>query len=101
MPNIKEIKCEKATDIVTVCNAVHIAEFEFVLDDKIALQYVEERMPLEFAANREIKRTANFIHEKNQKPIKAHLNIPCLEISYGDKDPLIRAYNFHGIRGID
>jgi CRISPR-associated protein Cas5h len=92
LPNIKEMKSEKATDIVTVCNADHIAEFEFVLDDRIALQYVEERMPLEFAVGREIKRTANFIHEKNQKPIKACLNIPCLEISYGDKDQLIKEH---------
>jgi CRISPR-associated protein Cas5h len=92
MSNIKEIKSEKATDILTVCNADHIAEFEFVLDDKIALQYVEEKMPLEFAVGREIKSTANFIHEKNQKPIKACLNIPFLEISYGDKDQHIKEH---------
>ncbi len=83
LPNMIENKSEKAVDIVTVCNAEHIAEFEFALDDKTALQYVEEKMPLEFAAGRDIKKTANFIHEKNQKPIKARLNIPCLEISYG------------------
>lgn len=92
LPNMIENKSEKAVDIVTVCNAEHIAEFEFALDDKTALQYVEEKMPLEFAAGREIKKTANFIHEKNQKPIKARLNMSCLEISYGDKDRLIKEH---------
>lgn len=92
MPNINEIKSEKAADIVTICNAEHIAEFNFALDDKTALQYVEEKMPLEFTAGREIKRTANFIHEKNQQPIKACLNIPFLEISYGDKNQHIKEH---------
>lgn len=87
--NIKEYKPEGAVEIVSVCNSQHISELEF--DDGVgALQYIDEKMPLEFGPDRNIKRTASFIHEKNQKAIKARLNIPYIQVIYTDKGQLIK-----------
>lgn len=83
---IKVYELEKAVDIVSVCNTEYIAKLEFATQDTAdAFQYIDEKMPLEFAMGREIKRTANFIHEKNQKPIRAKLKIPYTEIIYTDR----------------
>ena len=86
MQNIKEYKTEEVIDIVSICNSEHITEFDFDnIDTNESLQYIEEKMPLEFAAGREIKRTANFIHEKNQKTIKVRLKTSYIEVLYTDK----------------
>lgn len=86
LQEIKVYETEKTVDIVSVCNTEYIAELESDTQDTAgAFQYIDERMPLEFAMGREIKRTANFIHEKNQKTIRAKLNIPYTEVIYTDR----------------
>lgn len=86
LQEIKVYETEKAVDIVSVCNTEYIAELEFDTQDTTgAFQYIDERMPLEFAMGREIKKTANFIHEKNQKAIRAKLKIPYTEVNYTDR----------------
>ena len=82
--NIGEYKSEEVIEVASVCNVEHISEFEFT-NDMGTLQYIEEKMPLEFGPEREIRRTANFIHEKNQRAIKARLNIPYIQVTYTDK----------------
>ena len=87
--NIIKHKTEDTADIITVCNSEYVTEFEFEQSGE-SLQYIEEKMPLEFASGRVIKRTASFIHEKNQKSIKARLNIPYLEVSYTYKEQSLK-----------
>ncbi|MEW6009509.1 MAG: type I-B CRISPR-associated protein Cas5b [Candidatus Omnitrophota bacterium] len=87
--NIKEYKHGEPIEIVSVCNSEHISELEF--DDGVgALQYIDEKMPLDFASDREIKKTASFIHEKNQKPIKARLKVPYIQVTYDDQEKVMR-----------
>lgn len=87
--DIKEYKSEEAIEIVSVCNVEHIRRLEF--NDAIGtLQYIEEKMPLEFGSGRNIKRTANFVHEKNQRTIKAQLSIPSIEVTYTDKGQTLK-----------
>lgn len=86
--NIKECN-EEPVEIVSVCNSEHISELEFG-DGIGALQYIDEKMPLEFASGREIKKTASFIHEKNQKPIKAYLKVPYIQITYNEQEKVMK-----------
>lgn len=74
-------------DVVSVCNIEHITRLDFA---RGMLQYIEEKMPLEFSSGREIKRTTSFIHEKNQKTIKAQFKIPYMEITYNDKGQTLK-----------
>jgi len=88
--NIKEYRVEQTVEVVSVCNFKNIASLEFNTSDPDEMfQYIEEKMPLEFSAGREIKSTASFIHEKNQKPIRARLNIPSIEVTYSDEKETI------------
>lgn len=83
---IQERKTEDAVEIISVCNSEHIVEFEFEnINANEPLQYVEEKMPLEFAEGRKIKRTANFVHEKNQQAIKGRMNISYIKVTYTEK----------------
>lgn len=88
--NIKEHPAEQVVELVSICNFEHIGELEFSASNIVEIfQYIEEKMPLEFSADREIKSTASFIHEKNQKSIRARLNIPSIEITYSDEEETI------------
>lgn len=87
--NIKEYKQGEPVEIVSVCNSEHISELEFDNGGR-ALQYIDEKMPLEFASVREIKKTASFIHEKNQKSIKARLKVSYIQITYNDQEKVMR-----------
>ena len=89
LQNIKEHKSEEPIEIFSVCNSAHISEFEYG-NDIDTLQYIDEKMPLEFARGREIKKTASLIHEKNQKPIRARLKVPYIQITYKDQEKVIK-----------
>lgn len=73
--------------IATVCNFHMIEELEFE-DENNTFQYIEEKMPLEFAPGREIRQKASFLHEQKGLPIIAKLNRSCLEIDYEDPSPV-------------
>lgn len=89
--NIKKCSDRNAVAIASVCNLAHIVELTFDnLETAETVQYIDEKMPLEFATNREIKSAASFIYEKNQRMIKAILNIPYMEVTYTDKEQVLK-----------
>ena len=71
-------------EISTVCNASKIVKegLDFKTDNDKPLQYIQEKMPLEFGKGREIKYKTNFVYEKNQQKIRAKLKEPFYEITY-------------------
>lgn len=83
---IKECSSSQAVQIATVCNVEHLEKegLEFT-DIHGSLEYIKERMPLEFGDNREIKQKTNFIYERNQRGINARLKIPYLQVTYSNK----------------
>jgi CRISPR-associated protein Cas5h len=83
--DIKECLPDGTTRITTVCNTEHIAELEFSENTGDSLQYISEKMPVEFDIGRKIRKKAEFIHEKKDRYIKAKLKIPYLEISYDNE----------------
>jgi len=87
--SVREEKSKKAIGLVSVCNIKHLAGLEFTTcESNEVLQYIEEKMPLEFDSDREVKKTASFIYEKNRKSIKAKLNKPYFKVTYVEKESM-------------
>lgn len=84
---IADTKAEQLTEthLLTVCviNSDYLEKggLDFKFENKV-LQYIKERMPLEFASRREIKAKANFIYEKNAQTIKVKLGKPFYQVEY-------------------
>ena len=79
-------------EIATVVNVKQIPEGALIFEPNsgMPLQYVKERMPLEFDSERKLKKGASFIYEKNQNKVKLNkINGSYYRINYhspeGDK----------------
>jgi len=74
-------------EIATVINVDKILKGGLIFEPSPgkALQYVKERMPLEFDSERKLKKGASFIYEKNQSKAKLIIKGDYYEIEY--KDP--------------
>jgi len=79
--SIKQKVVQQTLEVPTVCRADYIEELLFEAKDT-PLQYISEKMPLEFAKGRSIKRNEAFIYEKNQQIVKAKLKVPYTRILY-------------------
>ena len=75
-------------EIVTAVNTDQIHEGGLVFEQKSgeSLQYVKERMPLEFDSERNIKRGASFIYEKNHNRVRLKIKGNYYRISYQDPE---------------
>ncbi|MCD6472608.1 type I-B CRISPR-associated protein Cas5 [Candidatus Aerophobetes bacterium] len=73
-------------EVVTAVNVEQIIKggLIFELNSGKALQYVKERMPLEFDSDRKLKKAASFIYEKNQDEIKLKIKNHYYKIEYKD-----------------
>lgn len=70
--------------VSTVCNCDILEDkgLSFTDSKGAILQYIKEKMPLEFDKDRLIKSTANFIYEKNSNIISGKFNVPAYGIKY-------------------
>ncbi|MDI6601443.1 MAG: type I-B CRISPR-associated protein Cas5b [Thermoanaerobacteraceae bacterium] len=70
--------------VSTVCNCSIIKDRGLIFSDShgMTLQYIKEKMPLEFDKDRRIKSTASFIYEKNSKSITGIFDVPAYRINY-------------------
>lgn len=94
--NIRKCKNAEMTKVVTVCNIEHIDELDFSNQKtENPLQYIEEKTPIEFGANREIKKKMNLIYEKNNLGVMAKFKIPYIEITY--IDPMVKSNTVENI----
>ncbi len=82
--SIKESFSKQPIEICSVLREDYIEELLFEEADTL-LQYISEKMPVEFGSGRSVKRNEDFIYEKNQKIIKARLKIPYMELIYKEK----------------
>ena len=73
-------------ELTTVVNIEQILEggLVFELDPGKVLQYVKERMPLEFDSERKLRKAASFIYEKKQNKIKLRVKDDYYKINYQD-----------------
>ena len=73
-------------EIATVVNVAQISKRGLVFepDSGKILQYVKERMPLEFNLVRKLKKASSFIYEKNQNKAKLKIKGNYHKISYQD-----------------
>lgn len=71
-------------EIVTVVNAKQISKGGLIFERNFGetLQYVKERMPVEFDSERKIKRVASFIYEKKYNITKLRIKGDYYRISY-------------------
>jgi len=89
---IKQDKIEKfsdssaAVEIATAVNVSQISKGGLIFDQNsgVTLQYVKERMPLEFDSERKLKRAASFIYEKSHNKAKLKIKGNYYRISYLD-----------------
>lgn len=81
---IQEVTPGIEVDLATVCNIEAIADggLNFKADDGHILQYIKERMPIDFGSQRQLKAFGCYIFEKNHQWIRAKLNVPCYHIKY-------------------
>ena len=86
---IKEESAQQSLEISSVLRADYIEELLFEEADT-PLQYISEKMPVEFGRGRSIKKNEDFIYEKNQKMVRARLKIPCMELFYKERDRQIK-----------
>ena len=72
-------------ELVTVVNVEQIPEGGLIFEPNSgkSLQYVKERMPLEFDSERKLRKGASFIYEKNQNKIKLKIKGNYYKIDYG------------------
>jgi len=82
--DIEEVAPLSDVILATACNIDDVAKggLEFEAEDGQALQYIKERMPVEFGPDRELKTFGSYIFEKNRQVIYARLKTPCYRISY-------------------
>lgn len=73
-------------EIATVINVEQISKGGLVFepDSGKTLQYVKERMPLEFNLERKLKKASSFIYEKNQNKAKLKVKGYYYRINYQD-----------------
>jgi len=73
-------------ELVTVVNVEQILEGGLVFEPSSGetLQYVKERMPLEFDSERRLRKGVSFIYEKNQNKIKLKIKDDYYKINYQD-----------------
>lgn len=79
-------------EIPTAVNVEQIPKGGFIFEPgpgKV-LQYVKERMPLEFDTERKLKKGASFIYEKNQSKAKLKIEGDYYEIEYKDEENNVR-----------
>jgi len=77
---------ETSVEIATVVNVEQIPKGGLIFEQNSgkALQYVKERMPLEFDLDRKLRKGASFIYEKNQNKIKLKIKGDYYRIDYQD-----------------
>jgi len=75
-------------ELVTVVNVEQIPEGGLIFEPNSgkSLQYVKERMPLEFDSERKLRKGASFIYEKNQNKIKLKIKGNYYKIDYQDPE---------------
>ncbi len=79
-------------NVRTVCNSNILVDkgLSFADADGVALQYIKERMPIEFDKDRLVKSTANFIYEKNSNIISGKFNVPAYGLKYdGNEENIV------------
>ena len=90
---LRQISPRNLVELSSVCNLKIIEELKFQ-EKYPSLQYVEEKMPLEFGQGREIRRHGNFLHEQKGLPVCARLKIACLEVDYDGPDSITECITF-------
>jgi CRISPR-associated protein Cas5h len=80
---IRNCASERSVDIATVINVncLHENSLTFKSDATTFLQYIKDRMPLDFTSERKLKNVQDFIYEKNINKIKARVD-EYYEITY-------------------
>lgn len=80
---IRNCAPERSVDIATVINVncLHENSLTFKSDATTFLQYIKDRMPLDFTSERKLKNVQDFIYEKNVNKIKAGVD-EYYEITY-------------------
>jgi len=75
-------------EIATVVNVEQIPKGGLIFEPNPGkfLQYVKERMPLEFDSERKLRKGASFIYEKNQHKIKLKIKGDYYKIDYQDPE---------------
>ncbi len=91
--HLRQISPKNLVELSSVCNLKIIEDLEFQ-EKYPSLQYVEEKMPLEFGKGREIRRHGNFLHEQKGRPVCAVLKTACLEIDYEGPDSITECITF-------
>jgi len=74
--------------VATVCNAELLESIDNQKSEE-SLQYVREKAPLSFGAEREIMPSASFIYEKNQRPLWGKFRKPVYKISCQGKEEVV------------
>lgn len=87
--NLSELPAGHPLIIHTVCRADLIEELLFDGGDS-PLQYVSEKMPIEFGRDRAIKRNEEFIYGMNDCVLRARLKSPCTRVAYVEKGVSIK-----------
>ncbi len=87
--SIKENFTHQFLNISSVLLANYIEELLFEEADT-PLQYISEKMPVEFEKGRNIKSNEDFIYEKSQRIVMAKLKVPCIEIFYTERNREIK-----------
>ncbi|HOV21333.1 MAG TPA: type I-B CRISPR-associated protein Cas5b [bacterium] len=81
-------KKDTTTDLVTVVNTEKIQEGGLIFEEDSGkiLQYIKEQMPLEFDSQRNFKKGANFLYEKNNSNIKLKIKENYYKINYNNSE---------------
>jgi len=75
-------------EIATAINVDKILKGGLIFESNSGkvLQYIKERMPLEFDSERKLKKGASFIYEKNQNKVKLKIKDDYYKIEYQDPE---------------
>jgi len=71
-------------DSVCCLEAVAYKGLEFKGKEGERLQYIKEKMPVEFDSNRYLKATASYLLEQNQHRLRVRMQVPVYTVSYRD-----------------
>lgn len=84
--NIKKLTSSLPIEIVSVVNISQVAKGGLIFEPNSGetLQYIKERMPLEFDSNRKLKKGTSFIYEKNLNKAKLKIKDNYYRIDYCD-----------------
>lgn len=92
---------EVPVEITTVVNVEQIPKGGLIFEPNSGkvLQYMKERMPLEFDSERKLKKGASFIYEKNKNKIKLKIKGNYYKIEYQDPEEGTLAENIVFMEG--